>query len=68
MAARNDERHKWRLELRRREEVREDMAFEMVDADERHAERKRQRLRRRDADEQRTDEAGAICHSDLVDV
>ena len=68
MAARDDERHERRLELRCREEVRENVPFEMVDADERHAERKRKRLRRRNADEQRTDEAGPIRHGNLADV
>ena len=68
MAARNDERDKWRLELWSGEEIREDMSFEMVDADERHAERERKAFRRRHADKQRADETGAVRHGDLIDV
>ena len=68
VAARDDECHEGWLERRVREEVREDMAFEMVDTDERLVERKGQGLGRRDADEQCADESRSVRHGDLVDV
>ncbi len=55
--------HRVGLEVERR-----DMPVEMVDRDERQPLRPRERLRRREADEQRADEPRALRHRDAVDV
>ena len=47
---------------------RRDVALEVVDGDERHTARPRDRLGGREADEQRADEARPLRHADAVDV
>ena len=43
------------------------MAFEMIDADQRHAQRPSDRFRRCDADHQRADETGPDGHGNGID-
>ena len=68
VAARGDQAQEGRLHRRGGEEVRRDVALQVVDRDQREPARGGQPLRRRHADEQRADQAGALGHRHRVDV
>ena len=60
MAARHHERHERKRQIAVLKEQRLDVPGEVVHRHERTIQRERERLRERDADEQRADEAGAL--------
>ena len=66
--ARGEQARERRLERERREPQRGDVAEQVVDGHERQAAPVGQRLGRREPDEQRADQAGALRHGDGVDV
>ena len=67
MAARHDEHRRRQRQLAVRERERLDVAGEMMHRHDRDAARPGQRLRERDADEQRPDEPGPLRHGDGAD-
>ena len=68
MAAGDQKRDKGKWGRRRGEQRREQMAFEVVDADGRDAQRKRKRMRERRAHQQRAGEARALGIADARQV
>src|SRR5690348_8880514 len=68
VAAAREQAQERRLNSVRLEVERGDMAAEMIDRHEREPARPRDRLGRREPDEQRTDEAGPLRDGDLLDV
>ena len=68
MTTGHHERHKRRFQIRCREEIGKDMPFQMIDADKRFAQRKRQRLSRRHANQKCPHETRAIRYGHLVDI
>ena len=68
MAAAREQARERRLERVGLEVERRDVPLEVIDRDERQPARPRDRLRGRQADEQRTHEPRALRHADAVDV
>ena len=66
VTAAGEEAEERRLDGIRPEIERRDVPVEVVDRDQRHAARPRDRLGRREADEQRADESGALRDGDCV--
>ena len=62
------QRHERRLKLRVAQEIREDVSLQVIDADQWHVSRKRQSLRRRNADQQSAHKPRSIGHGDLADI
>ena len=68
MAAAREQARERRLEVGRPQEERRDVPVQVVDGDERQPPRPRERLRRRDADEERADQPRPGRDRDGVDV
>ena len=66
MAARNDERQKRRFQIRMAEKVRKNMAFHVINADQRLIRGKTESLCRGHADEQGSYQAGAVRDADMI--
>ena len=64
----DDQRDNRRLEIRLLQERGLDVAFEMIDADQRHAQRPSDRFRRGDADHERADETRPDGHCNGIDI
>ena len=68
MAAGREEAHEGRLDGIRAEEERRHVAVQVIHRRQRHGERPGERLRSRQADEQRADEPGPARRGDEIDV